>query len=155
MLLLDQCPEAQSLDVRLLATDIDRAILARARAGIYPEEALDSLPPGFAKRWFQATARPGPGDQPLVEVVPALREAIDFRQLNLAGEWPVRGPFDAIFCRNVAIYFDRPVQDRVWAGFAQLLSPGAHLFIGHSERLSGPAGAMLTTAGITTYRRSG
>ncbi|MCR8725043.1 CheR family methyltransferase [Frigidibacter sp. ROC022] len=147
MELLDLCPEAAGLDIRILASDVDPAILARARDGIYRAEALTGLSAARRRRWFRplgdGTARAAPG----------LAAPIRFRELNLAGQWPLRGPFDAIFCRNVTIYLDRPAQDRIWQGFAGLLAPAGHLFIGHSERLTGPAAERFTSVGITTYRR--
>jgi chemotaxis protein methyltransferase CheR len=74
--------------------------------------------------------------------------------LNLIEPFPFRGKFDVIFCRNVAIYFDNPTQQKVWSAFQNVLNPGGYLFIGHSERMSGPAAQHLKTAGITTYLNS-
>jgi chemotaxis protein methyltransferase CheR len=65
----------------------------------------------------------------------------------------MRGPFDVIFCRNVAIYFDKQTQARLWQRFAGLTPPGGYLFLGHSERLSGPADAMFRSVGVTAYWR--
>eukprot|EP00919_Chromeraceae_sp_WS-2016_P061887 GHVR01146599.1.p2 GENE.GHVR01146599.1~~GHVR01146599.1.p2 ORF type:complete len:107 (+),score=10.25 GHVR01146599.1:84-404(+) len=81
----------------------------------------------------------------------SLRSMITFGVLNLIEPFPFKGKFDAIFCRNVAIYFDTPTQQKVWQAFQQNLNPGGYLFIGHSERMSGPAEAKLKTSGITTY----
>lgn len=148
MTLLGLCPDAARLDIRILATDIDPAILARARAGRYPAETLEPLTTAQRERYFD---RVDDGWQ----VRPALTELITFRELNLAAEWPVKGPFQVIFCRNVAIYFDRDVQERIWSGFADRLeSPDGFLAIGHSERLTGPAASRLRSAGITAYLRS-
>ncbi len=138
MVLLALCPEAAKLDIRILATDIDPAILARARAGHYRADALAAARPELraqlVHRPTAAGARVSPRTWP---------RRSSFRELNLAADWPLKGPFDVIFCRNVAIYFDREVQDRVWAGFARLLAPGGTLFIGHSERITGPAASLL------------
>jgi len=76
---------------------------------------------------------------------------ITFGVLNLIEPFPFKGKFDAIFCRNVAIYFDTPTQQKVWQAFQRSLNPGGYLFIGHSERMSGPAEQHLKTSGITTY----
>ena len=79
-----------------------------------------------------------------------------FRELNLIGEWPMKGKFDAIFCRNVVIYFDEPTQERIWSRFAPMLNPGGTLYIGHSERVTGAATNIFETTGLTTYSlRSG
>ncbi len=69
----------------------------------------------------------------------------------LIGDWPMKGRFDAIFCRNVVIYFDDATQETVWSKFLPAMAPGATLYIGHSERVSGPAMARLRTSGLTTY----
>jgi chemotaxis protein methyltransferase CheR len=81
-----------------------------------------------------------------------LRSIVVFRELNLIGTWPMRGKFDAIFCRNVVIYFEDETQTRLWSRFAPYLTPSGRLYIGHSERLSGPATALFEGEGITTYR---
>ena len=84
-----------------------------------------------------------------------VRSLVSFRELNLMGSWPFKGPFDAIFCRNVVIYFDRDTQNMIWQRLTRLLPDKGVLYIGHSERVSGPASAMLTADGITSYRKSG
>jgi chemotaxis protein methyltransferase CheR len=76
------------------------------------------------------------------------------RALNLLGEWPMRRPFDVIFCRNVMIYFDVPTKERLVERFARQLAPGGYLYIGHSERVSGAAMALLEPVGPTIYQRS-
>ena len=78
-----------------------------------------------------------------------------YRQLNLIGDWPMKGKFDVIFCRNVVIYFDEPTQMRIWSRFAGLLADEGHLYIGHSERVSGDAKNLFDNIGITTYRYIG
>jgi len=80
-----------------------------------------------------------------------LKQMISFKQLNLMGDWPMRGPFDAIFCRNVMIYFDLPTKARLIDRYAELLRPDGWLYIGHSESLSKSATASLV--GRTVYRR--
>ena len=81
-----------------------------------------------------------------------LRALVSFRELNLIGTWPMTGQFDAIFCRNVVIYFQEETQSRVWDRFLPLLAPGGRLYIGHSERLNGPAASAFVSDGLTTYR---
>ena len=143
---LDLCPEAARLNLRILATDVDPQILQRAQAGIYPMEELKAIPEP-ARRHIEMQ------DAKSFGIGPKARELITFGNLNLIEAWPVKGPFDVIFCRNVAIYFDKPTQSRLWARFADLLNPGGHLCIGHSERVAGPAEHKLRTAGVTAYRR--
>ncbi|RZI42120.1 chemotaxis protein CheR [Herbaspirillum sp. HC18] len=115
----------------VIATDIDTNVLATGAAGIYPLERLDKMPPERAKRFFLR----GKGERAgLVRVRPELRQMVTFKQLNLLADgWPVTGPFDAIFCRNVMIYFDKPTQGKILTRFAPLMKPDALLFAGHSE----------------------
>lgn len=143
--ILDLCPEAGKLDIRVLATDVDPQILAKAEAGVYPEEERKALPE-FPRRLVE----PVPGG---FSIAAKARDLIRFGQLNLMHDWPMRGTFDVIFCRNVAIYFDKPTQARLWQRFAGLLPPGGHLFIGHSERVAGTAEAAFRSIGVTAYER--
>lgn len=146
---LDLCPDAANYDIRILATDVDPEILARAREGIYDLEEIKSLPEAMRRQHVTTldARRAAIGDKP--------RALISFGELNLIQDWPVKGPFDVIFCRNVAIYFDKDTQSRLWQRFAALLPPGGTLCIGHSERVAGPALGILESAGVTTYRRKG
>lgn len=146
---LAACPEAGRLDLRILATDIDPEVLARAREGAYSEDEVAGLPPPRRAALF------GAGDGPPCRIRPDLQSLVTFRPLNLVGDWPMRGRFDVILCRNVAIYFDAATQARLWSRFAERLPPGGSLFIGHSERLTGPATALFASAGVTAYRRTG
>lgn len=143
--ILDLCPEAGRLDLRILATDVDPQILAQAEAGVYPAEELNSLPES-ARRM----TGPAAGGFAISEKV---RELVRFGELNLMHDWPMRGMFDIIFCRNVAIYFDKPTQARLWHRFAGLIPPGGHLFIGHSERVAGAAETAFRSIGVTAYER--
>jgi len=118
-------------DVRILATDISTRVLATAKAATYPAESLGDVPDDVRRRHF-APAADGRG----VRVADAVREMVSFARLNLMGDWPMRGPFDAILCRNVMIYFDKPTQERLVNRFYELLPPGGHLFVGHSESLT-------------------
>lgn len=153
MTALSVLPEAAELDFRILATDIDPNMVADGIAGVYPEEALDAAPPALRHRFFEkAQASGGAQGRNLLSATQALRDLISFRELNLIGDWPMRGKFDVIFCRNVVIYFDDATQERVWKRFTPLMNPGATLYIGHSERVSGPAVQQLNTSGLTTYR---
>ncbi len=119
-------------DVRILATDIDTNVLAAAAAGAYPEKEVAGLPLAQLRRWFLRGSGANAGK---VRARDELRDLIEFRQLNLIEPWQVPGPFDALFCRNVVIYFDKPTQKALFDRFADNIVPGGHLFIGHSESL--------------------
>jgi len=117
--------------VRILATDIDTAVLAKARQGVYAMERLEKMPEQRIRRFFLRGSGEHAGQARVRE---ELRAMIQYRPLNLldAG-WPIRGPFHAIFCRNVMIYFDKPTQYAVLHKFLPLLRPDGLLFAGHSE----------------------
>jgi chemotaxis protein methyltransferase CheR len=134
-----------------LASDISVNALAGARAATYPEGALDALPESLRRLWCAPVI--AAGEQRLA-IDPVVQAMVRFRVLNLMGEWPMRRPFDVIFCRNVMIYFDTPAKERLVERFARQLVPGGYLYIGHSERVSGPATALLDPVGPTIYRRS-
>ncbi|MCC7052711.1 MAG: protein-glutamate O-methyltransferase [Gemmatimonadaceae bacterium] len=117
-------------DFRILATDICTRVVAAARAGTFSAQQLSDVSRERRARWFTATPDGGG------TVGPELRTPISFAHLNLMAPWPMSGPFDAIFCRNVMIYFDKPTVTRLVGRFHELLAPGGHLFIGHSESLT-------------------
>jgi chemotaxis protein methyltransferase CheR len=133
MTICEVMPEAALRDVRVLATDISCKVLARARQGLYPAERLASVP-NWAKTKYFAPHDAAGG---LHAVKAAVRNLVSFGRLNLMESWPMRGPFDVIFCRNVMIYFDKPTQGRIVGRYWDLLRPGGVLFIGHSESLTG------------------
>ena len=128
-------PEAADLDVRILATDIDKRVLKTGQEAIYNETLLDDVPPSLRGRGFE---RMPDGRWRVRENV---RRLVSFKELNLIGAWPMKGPFQAIFCRNVVIYFDEPTQEKVWRRFAPLLAPGGRLYIGHPEGINRKEGA--------------
>ena len=146
---LSVLPEAANLDVRILATDIDPNMVAEGIAGVYSEEALEAAPALLRHRFFDKAPAHGANKLSANET---LRKLVSFKELNLIGDWPMRQRYDVIFCRNVVIYFDDATQERVWSRFTPLMNPGATLYIGHSERVSGPAVRQLQTSGLTTYR---
>lgn len=134
-----------------LASDISVNALAGARAATYPASALDALPEALRRTW--CVAERSDGGEERLSIDPAVQAMVRFRELNLMGDWPMQRPFDVIFCRNVMIYFDGPTKDRLVERFARQLVPGGYLYIGHSERVSGPATALLDPVGPTIYRR--
>ncbi len=151
---LSALPEAANLDVKILATDIDPNMVAEGKAGIYREDAVAPVPVELRRRWLKKPTSGGQDSR--WEVADELRALVAFRELNLIGDWPMKGKFDAIFCRNVVIYFDEPTQERIWSRFAPMLNPGGTLYIGHSERVTGAATNIFETTGLTTYSlRSG
>ncbi|MBB5533846.1 chemotaxis protein methyltransferase CheR [Rhizobium giardinii] len=149
---LSMMPNAADYDFRILATDIDPKILALARAGAYDATALETVSPAMRKQWFSETAVNG---RQKWQVDDRVKRLITFNELNLMAQWPFKGPFDVIFCRNVVIYFDEPTQMKIWSRFAGMLAPQGHLYIGHSERVSGDAKSVFDNIGITTYRYTG
>lgn len=117
--------------VRILATDLDTQVLKTAQAGIYSMERVEKLPQPVLQRFFLK----GVGSQVgSVQVRKELRDMIRFQQLNLLDpSWPIRGPFDAIFCRNVMIYFDKQTQRKLLQKFVPVMHRDALFFAGHSE----------------------
>ncbi|MGX5667877.1 protein-glutamate O-methyltransferase [Rhizobium daejeonense] len=149
---LSLLPNAADYDFKILATDIDPKILALAKAGSYDETALETVSPAMRKQWFREVDING---RRKFQIDDRVKRLITFNELNLMSQWPFKGQFDVIFCRNVVIYFDEPTQMRIWTRFAGLLPEGGHLYIGHSERVSGEAKNNFDNIGITTYRYTG
>ncbi|MGA2447063.1 MAG: CheR family methyltransferase [Polyangiaceae bacterium] len=134
-------------DIRFIATDIDTDVLEEASAGIYDEDRVRDIPGALRERWLERNADGS------YRVCAEIRDFVEFRQLNfIVQPWPLRGPFDAIFCRNVAIYFDAQTQHGLYRGLAERLIPGGYLFIGHSETAR-DLGDLIEPAGPTAYRR--
>jgi chemotaxis protein methyltransferase CheR len=146
---LSAMPNIADYDFRILATDIDPKILAAARLGAYDENALETVSPQLRKQYFQPVTVNG---RQKWQVTDPVKRLITFNELNLLANWPFKGRFDVIFCRNVVIYFDEPTQMRIWSRFSDLMTDGGYLYIGHSERVSGEAKASFDNTGITTYK---
>lgn len=144
--MLDVCPDIERYDVKILATDIDAKIVARARLGVYREEAVAPIPAATRERWM-ARERDGAAKQ--WRVKDAVRSLVTFNELNLIGSWPMRGQFDVIFCRNVVIYFENDTQELIWRRFREVMKADARLYIGHSERIDVPG---FESAGLTIYK---
>ena len=146
---LAACPKAARLDVKILATDIDESMLDRARDGLFSDHAVAPIDRAMRRRWF-GRERDRHGERQW-SVGPELRNLVAFKAHNLNGAWPMRGPFQTIFCRNVAIYFEEPVQDALWRRMASILSPDGLLYLGHSERITSPE---FKHVGMTVYGRA-
>jgi chemotaxis protein methyltransferase CheR len=131
MVVRETLQDLRNWDVRILATDLDTEILARAMAGVYPEDRLKALTRQRMLTHFSAI----PGRPGHFSVAPELASLITFKQLNLTRDLPISGPLDAIFCRNVIIYFDKDTQRDLFARIAVLQRSDDVLFLGHSESL--------------------
>jgi chemotaxis protein methyltransferase CheR len=140
-------------DFKILATDIDSEILHIAETGHYVSDRLTGISEERRRRWFVREESDGDGDGDL-QVIPELKNLITFRTLNLMNNWPMRGPFDIIFCRNVMIYFDQPTRDRLLMRYAGLLADGGYLCLGHSESIHSQH-SHFKLVGRTIYRKVG
>ncbi|MGH8075111.1 MAG: CheR family methyltransferase [Lysobacter sp.] len=135
--------------VRILATDIDTNVLRTAASGVYALDRIASLSEQRRRAYFQRGNGP---NAELCRVRPALQSLVTFRQLNLLdASYGLRGGFQAVFCRNVMIYFDKPTQYAVLSRMAPLLAPGGLLFAGHSESFA-HAQDLVVPCGRTVYR---
>lgn len=141
-------PEAPRLDIKILATDLNPFVVEHGKQGLYETSELADIPAKLRQRWFSPAPGPADGREKIADEA---RSLVSFRVMNLMERWPVKGPFDAIFCRNVVIYFDRQTQEQMWSGFASVMREGSVLYVGHSERVSGKDAAYLQPSGITTY----
>jgi len=152
-LAITACEAFNSLDppVEILATDIDTQVLATGERGVYPLERIKGLSTERVRRFFQRGSGPNDG---MCRVTTRLRPLVRFGQLNLlASNYGLSGPFDAIFCRNVMIYFDKPTQRGVLERMAPLLAPDGLLFAGHSESFL-HAADLVRPCGRTVYCRA-
>jgi chemotaxis protein methyltransferase CheR len=131
MIMREALGHLRDWDLKLLATDIDSKVVETAAAGVYGDDRFKGVAPERVRRWFSPMAHRPDQSQASRE----LKSLITFRQLNLFDAWPMKGPFDVIFCRNVVIYFDKETQRGLFERMAELQEPGAWLIIGHSESL--------------------
>jgi len=149
--LKEALPRKHNWDVKILATDLDTNVLAKAESGIYSLDRINGLAESRQKRWF----RRGTGNHNgSVKVSDEIKSLISFKKLNLMNEWPMKGPFDVIFCRNVVIYFDKPTQRVLFQRYAELLSENRYLFVGHSESLY-KVSTQFKLIGNTIYQNQG
>ncbi|MCV6639330.1 protein-glutamate O-methyltransferase [Candidatus Albibeggiatoa sp. nov. NOAA] len=119
-------------DIKILATDLDSSMVERGKQGVYTLDRIEGISNTRIKRWFKRGSGIHEGK---VQVVPELQSMITFKTLNLMHNWPMHGPIDIIFCRNVVIYFDKPTQRVLFDRFANLMDKNGCLFVGHSENL--------------------
>lgn len=133
-------------DVKILATDIDGAVLKKARSGAYPNEQRAAIPQTLARRFTEQA-----GEESFA-VTSVIRRMVTFKSLNLFDDWPMNGPFDIVFCRNVAIYFDSETQRDLFGRLAEILVDGGWLYVGHSESLLSLSDRFVP-AGTTLYRK--
>lgn len=167
MVLVRSLPNPRTWDARILATDIDTRMIETARAGVYPASYADSIPAEVRGRFARPgpAMAPGPRDdpggsatdaqrrrEPSIVMSPELKALITFKPLNLLEPWPMKGPFDAIFCRNVLIYFGPDTQRTLCARFQGISRPGGTLFLGHSERIEAASLQKIAQIGTTAYR---
>ena len=128
IMLLEHLPPALIGKAGILATDISTRVLATASEALYLRESLHGMTPHLAQKYFKA-------EEDAYRVEAQVRRLVRIARLNLMDTWPMRGPFDAIFCRNVMIYFDKPTQETLVRRFAGILRPGGYLCVGHSESI--------------------
>ena len=135
---LREAASGRNLDMRILATDIATDVLQTAAQGVYDKDRAKSVPPLLRERYFE---RVGVNGAACHRALPELREMIAFQRLNLSTPpFPMRGPFDVVFCRNVMIYFDNQVRKRLLDEIYRLLRPGGYLMVGHAESLTSMIG---------------
>ncbi len=137
--------------VRILATDVDTQVLSVGAQGVYSVERIANMDPALKRRYFQRGTGPNEGK---CRVIPALRQLIEFRQLNLLSpRYDVGGPYDALFCRNVMIYFDKPTQRAILSRLVEHMGDDGLLYTGHSENYL-HAADLIQPCGRTLYRRA-
>ncbi len=130
MVIREAIAKSNNWDIKILATDLDSNVVNKAANGIYLENKITGISDKRLKRFFQINSN---SDE--VKVKPEIRDLITFKQLNLMHEWPFKGPFDFIFCRNVVIYFNKDTQRELFERYANYTASDGYLFIGHSESL--------------------
>ncbi|PHS19761.1 MAG: chemotaxis protein CheR [Kangiella sp.] len=138
------------IDFKILATDLDSNVIDSGKTGIYSVDKLVPVADEYLK-WFKRTKGCTVNQK---QVDPKLKEPIAFKQLNLMQDWPIKGPFQLIICRNVLIYFDKPTQKKLIKRYYDLLEPGGCLILGHSESL-GDNRNLFEAKGKTIFRKLG
>lgn len=148
--LLDELSAFKNPPVKILATDLSTDVLKVAKEGIYSEDKLAGMPKYMLHKYFKKLT----GDKVLYQVQPNVQKMITYGRLNLLGDWPMKGPFQIIMCRNVMIYFDKKTQQELVRRFYHLLEPGGYLFIGHSESVTNKE-IGFTTIQPAAYQKTG
>lgn len=133
-------------DFRILATDLDTDVLIKGTAGIYSAKEIESFPKEVRANFFRSHG------ENQIKIDERAKSIVSFKQLNLLGQWPFKGGFDVIFCRNVLIYFPATTKTNLISRFVDALRPGGVLYLGHSERIVGEY-HHLHNEGNTTYRK--
>jgi chemotaxis protein methyltransferase CheR len=149
MVLCEELGDAASFDLQILATDLSTRMLEAAAKGVYDADKVKDVPRALLMKYFKVAKVDG---RTTCSVTPRARSAVTFARLNLLDRWPMKGPFDAIFCRNVMIYFTQDARRSIVDRFAGILAPGGLLFVGHSESLAGVTDK-LEYVEPTIYRR--
>lgn len=139
---------AASYDLKILATDLDSNVVKTGTEGVYPTDDLAEVSDEIVTKYFERNR-----DGNHVRVKGFIRSLVHFKRLNLLESWPMKGKFDVIFCRNVVIYFDRNTQKTLFNRYADNLSTGGYLIIGHSESLNGLTDRF-TSVGNTVYQKT-
>jgi chemotaxis protein methyltransferase CheR len=152
MVLSEYAAGHSGFDFQILATDVSTKVLQIAQEGIYSREQIAPIPAELRRKYLLKSQK---GQQPLTRITPALRRRVGFHQLNfMDADYCVREMFDVIFCRNLLIYFDRPVQEAVINKLCRNLAPGGYLFVSHSESLAG-LDVPLVSLGSSCFRKLG
>lgn len=149
MTVLDFFSGHQDWDVKIIATDLDSNVVAKAKKGVYDAARIEDVAEAYKKRWMK---RGKDKSDSLVKMSAELQKVITFKQLNLLHEWPIKGPIDIVFCRNVVIYFDKDTQRKLFNRYADVLQESGHLLIGHSENMFNVCDRF-DSLGRTIYRR--
>ena len=147
---LHGCFEKDRWDAKILATDLDTNVLSHGRRGVYSKERIGNMDSQLVKKYFVEPR--GSANADSMEARDSIKNLITFNHLNLLGEWPMKGKFDVIFCRNVVIYFSKDTQRELFERYANILEPDGYLFIGHSESLHGVS-KRFASVGRTIYRK--
>lgn len=149
MTIRDIFPTLDGWDIKILATDLDTNMVQTAENGVYTEERVAGLDKQHLKKWVNR----GKGEhEGKIRMSQELRDMITFKQLNLMDEWPISGPFDFMFCRNVVIYFNKDTQRELFDRYANLIDDDGHIFIGHSESLN-KVSTRFDLIGQTIYKK--